>query len=79
MGYPRSARPQHRGAPSKAEPLAGTHNWDYNCGCGSGAALRTNSFRVFDRADRLRHVVLILAIGVKVGDKLCAGGEEIEL
>jgi hypothetical protein len=38
-----------------------------------------NSFRVFYRVNRLGHAVLILAIGVKVGNKLYIGGEEIEL
>jgi len=34
---------------------------------------------VFYRVNRLGHAVLILAIGVKVGNKLYIGGEEIEL
>jgi len=38
-----------------------------------------NRFRVFYRVDAAAHEVHILAIGVKVGNRLLIGGEEFEL
>ena len=38
-----------------------------------------NRFRVFYEVDRDARVVYILAIGVKVRDRLYIGGEEVEL
>jgi len=38
-----------------------------------------NRYRVFYRADSSIHEVHILAIGVKVGNRLFIGGEEFEL
>ena len=38
-----------------------------------------NRFRVFYRVDVLEHTVHILAIGVKIGNRLYIGGEEFEL
>lgn len=40
---------------------------------------RDNRFRVFYAVDRERHEVQILAIGVKAGNRLTLGGEEVEL
>ncbi len=38
-----------------------------------------NSFRILYRVDRPERLVLILAIGVKAGNRLFVGGEEIDL
>ncbi len=38
-----------------------------------------NRFRVFYRVDAPEHTVHILAIGVKIGNRLCIGGEEFQL
>jgi mRNA-degrading endonuclease RelE of RelBE toxin-antitoxin system len=38
-----------------------------------------NRFRVFYRIEYDRQQVVILAIGEKIGNRLCIGGEEIEL
>ena len=38
-----------------------------------------NRFRVFYRTDPATHKVHILAIGIKVGNRLFIGGEEFEL
>ena len=38
-----------------------------------------NSFRVFYAVDHARHVVTILAIGIKDGHRLVIGGQEFEL
>jgi hypothetical protein len=38
-----------------------------------------NQFRAFYDVDRERHVVAILAIGIKRGNRLFIGGEEIHL
>jgi mRNA-degrading endonuclease RelE of RelBE toxin-antitoxin system len=38
-----------------------------------------NRFRVFYEVDRDAGAVYILALGVKVRDRLCIGGEEVEL
>ncbi len=40
---------------------------------------RGNRFRVFYDVDRVAHVVWILAIGVKMRERLFIGGEEFEL
>ncbi len=46
--------------------------WELRCG------LR-NRFRVFYRVDRARRQVYIVAVGLKVKDRLFVGGEEIAL
>lgn len=38
-----------------------------------------NRFRVFYQVDSLEHEIHVLAIGVKVGNRLLIGGEEFEL
>ena len=38
-----------------------------------------NCFRVFYEVDRKHHAVRILAVGIKKGNRLYIGGEEIEL
>ena len=38
-----------------------------------------NRFRVFYRTDRTLHQVHVLAIGIKIRDRLYIGGEEFEL
>ena len=38
-----------------------------------------NQFRVFYRTDRARRQVYILAVGVKIKDRLFVGGEEFDL
>lgn len=38
-----------------------------------------NCFRVFYEVDRKHYAVRILAVGIKRGDRLYIGGEEIEL
>jgi hypothetical protein len=38
-----------------------------------------NCFRVFYEVDRKHFAVRILAVGIKKGNRLCIGGEEIEL
>jgi mRNA-degrading endonuclease RelE of RelBE toxin-antitoxin system len=45
-------------------------NWELRCG-------PQNRFRVFYDVDHECHMVYILAIGVKQGDRLFIGGEEI--
>ena len=39
----------------------------------------SNRFRVFYEVDNSEHVVWILAIGIKVRDRLLIGGEEFDL
>jgi len=38
-----------------------------------------NRFRVFYETDQVRRIVFILAIGVKVGNRLLVGDEEFEI
>jgi mRNA-degrading endonuclease RelE of RelBE toxin-antitoxin system len=47
-----------------------TAHWELRCG-------PQNRFRVFYDVDHECHMVYILAIGVKQGNRLCIGGEEI--
>jgi len=46
--------------------------WELRCG-------PRNRFRVFYRTDRARRQVHILAVGVKIKDRLFIGGEEFDL
>jgi mRNA-degrading endonuclease RelE of RelBE toxin-antitoxin system len=46
--------------------------WELRCGAG-------NRFRVFYDVDETQHVVAILAIGIKYGNRLLIGGKEIRL
>lgn len=58
------------------KPLRGEtqfgHAWEVRCGL-------ENQFRVFYRIDQNNHTVRILAIGIKRGNRLFIGGEEIQL
>jgi hypothetical protein len=63
---------QSRNRKSLERPSPGGATWELRLG-------PHNSFRVFYRVDRPGHSVLILAIGVKVGNRLYIAGEEIEL
>ena len=53
-------------------PVAFEAQWELRCGPG-------NRFRVFYEIDVNRHEVHVLAIGIKQGDCLQIGGEDIEL
>lgn len=53
-------------------PIMVNAQWEIRFGPG-------NIFRVFYRINRLANRVEILAIGVKHGDRLLIGGEEVEL
>jgi mRNA-degrading endonuclease RelE of RelBE toxin-antitoxin system len=52
-------------------PVAGEAAWELRFGPG-------NRFRVFYDVDRGRREVHVLAIGVKVGNRLLIGGEEVD-
>jgi mRNA-degrading endonuclease RelE of RelBE toxin-antitoxin system len=54
------------------EPLSLGATWELRFG-------PQNRFRVFYEIDRREHRVHVLAIGVKEGNRLFIGGEEIEL
>lgn len=54
------------------EPTALGATWELRCG-------PRNRFRIFYEVDASEHRVRILAIGVKEGNRLLVGGEEIEL
>jgi hypothetical protein len=43
--------------------------WELRCGPG-------NRFRVFYRVDEINRVVIVIAIGVKIGNQLYIGGKE---
>lgn len=57
--------------PLKRPALIGA-KWELRCG-------PHNRFRVFYRIDYVRHAVILLAIGEKIGNRLFIGGEEVEL
>ncbi len=59
----RNRKPLERSTGATWELRLGPHNW----------------FRVLYRIDRPARLVLILAIGVKIGNRLHVGGEEIKL
>src|SRR5712691_6795921 len=61
----RNRKPLRQPAPFEA-------TWELRCGPG-------NRFRVLYGIDEERREVQIQAIGVKVGNKLIVGGEEVEL
>jgi len=46
--------------------------WELRCG-------KDNRFRVFYRTETLRREVRVLAIGVKLGNRLSVGGKEFDL
>ena len=53
-------------------PVSFGATWGLRCGPG-------NQFQVLYDIDRPRHVVAVLAIGIKRGSRLFIGGEEIRL
>jgi mRNA-degrading endonuclease RelE of RelBE toxin-antitoxin system len=55
-----------------AQPTPFEATWELRCGPG-------NRFRVFYEVESKEKVVWVLAIGVKEGNRLFIGGEEIEL
>jgi mRNA-degrading endonuclease RelE of RelBE toxin-antitoxin system len=54
------------------QPMFLGATWELRCG-------RGNQFRVLYDIDRTQHVVAVLAIGIKRGNRLLIGGEEIRL
>lgn len=54
------------------QPAPFDATWEVRCG-------PNNRFRILYDIDSTEHVILILAVGVKVGNRLYVGGEEVEL
>src|SRR5438874_10074800 len=63
LGETRNRKPLRQPAPYHA-------TWELRCG-------PENQYRVFYQADPEARIVLVLAIGVKDGNRLLIGGEEV--